>query len=48
MNNWFNINLGDAMLAGPMIVSPGQETAKVKEVKAPIGDCPSPSADRPG
>jgi acetyl-CoA synthase len=32
---------GDAMLAGPMIVSPGQETAKVKEVKAPASDFPS-------
>jgi acetyl-CoA decarbonylase/synthase complex subunit delta len=32
---------GDAMLAGPMIVSPGQETAKVKEVKAPESDFPS-------
>jgi acetyl-CoA synthase len=32
---------GDAMLAGPMIVSPGQETAKVKEVKAPEADFPS-------
>jgi len=32
---------GDAMLTGPMIVSPGQETAKVKEVKAPEGDFPS-------
>ncbi len=32
---------GDAMLAGPMIVSPGQETAKVKEVKAPERDFPS-------
>ncbi len=32
---------GDAMLAGPMIVAPGQETAKVKEVKAPESDFPS-------
>jgi acetyl-CoA decarbonylase/synthase complex subunit delta len=32
---------GDAMLAGPMIVSPGQETAKVKEVKAPESAFPS-------
>jgi acetyl-CoA decarbonylase/synthase complex subunit delta len=32
---------GDAMLAGPMIVSPGQESAKVKEVKAPESDFPS-------
>jgi acetyl-CoA decarbonylase/synthase complex subunit delta len=32
---------GDAMLAGPMIVSPGQETAKVKEVKAPASDFPA-------
>jgi acetyl-CoA synthase len=32
---------GDAMLAGPLIVSPGQETAKVKEVKAPESDFPS-------
>jgi len=32
---------GDAMLAGPMIVSPGQETAKVKEIKAPESDFPS-------
>jgi len=32
---------GDPMLAGPMIVSPGQETAKVKEVKAPERDFPS-------
>jgi CO dehydrogenase/CO-methylating acetyl-CoA synthase complex beta subunit/CO dehydrogenase/acetyl-CoA synthase delta subunit len=32
---------GDAMLAGPMIVSPGQETAKVKEIKAPESDFPA-------
>ncbi len=32
---------GDPMLAGPMIVSPGQESAKVKEVKAPESDFPS-------
>jgi len=32
---------GDRMLAGPMIVSPGQETAKVKEVKAPETDFPA-------
>jgi acetyl-CoA synthase len=32
---------GDAMLAGPMIVSPGQETARVKEVKAPVSDFPA-------
>jgi acetyl-CoA synthase len=32
---------GDPMLTGPMIVSPGQETAKVKEVKAPESDFPS-------
>ncbi|MBD3871957.1 MAG: CO dehydrogenase/CO-methylating acetyl-CoA synthase complex subunit beta [Acidobacteria bacterium] len=32
---------GDAMLAGPMIVSPGQETAKIKEVKAPESNFPS-------
>ncbi len=32
---------GDAMLAGPMIVSPGQETARVKEVKAPASDFPA-------
>jgi acetyl-CoA decarbonylase/synthase complex subunit delta len=32
---------GDAMLAGPMIVTSGQESAKVKEVKAPETDFPS-------
>jgi CO dehydrogenase/acetyl-CoA synthase delta subunit len=32
---------GDAMLAGPMIVSPGQECAKVKEYKASGGDFPA-------
>ncbi len=31
----------DKMLAGPMIVSPGQETAKVKEVKAEEKDFPA-------
>jgi acetyl-CoA decarbonylase/synthase complex subunit delta len=28
------------MLAGPMIVSPGQECAKIKEYKAPESDFP--------
>ncbi|MHC4886060.1 MAG: acetyl-CoA decarbonylase/synthase complex subunit delta, partial [Planctomycetota bacterium] len=32
---------GDAMLCGPMIVSPGQECAKTKEVKAPEADFPT-------
>ena len=32
---------GDELLAGPMIVSPGQECAKVKEFKAPEADFPS-------
>lgn len=32
---------GDKMLAGPMIVSPGQECAKVKECKAAEKDFPS-------
>jgi acetyl-CoA decarbonylase/synthase complex subunit delta len=32
---------GDKMLAGPMIVSPGQECAKIKEVKAPEADFPA-------
>jgi acetyl-CoA synthase len=32
---------GDKMLAGPMIVSPGQECAKVKEYKAPETDFPA-------
>ena len=32
---------GDAMLAGPMILAPGQECAKVKEVKAPEADFPA-------
>ena len=31
---------GDAMLASPMIVTPGQESAKVKEVKAPESQFP--------
>ncbi len=31
---------GDAKLAGPMIVSPGQECAKIKESKAPESDFP--------
>ncbi len=31
---------GDAMLAGPMIVTPGQECAKIKELKAPREDFP--------
>ena len=31
---------GDAMLALPMIVSPGQECAKIKELKAPEKDMP--------
>jgi acetyl-CoA synthase len=31
---------GDAMLAGPMIVSPGQECAKIKEFRAPQSDFP--------
>jgi len=32
---------GDGMLAGPMIVSPGQECAKLKEVKATEADFPA-------
>ena len=32
---------GDKMLAGPMIVSPGQECAKIKEFKASEADFPS-------
>jgi acetyl-CoA synthase len=32
---------GDAMLAGPMIVTPGQESAKIKEFKAPESDFPA-------
>ena len=32
---------GDRMLAGPMIVSPGQECIKVKELKAPEADFPA-------
>jgi acetyl-CoA decarbonylase/synthase complex subunit delta len=32
---------GDAMLAGPMIVTPGQECAKIKEFKAPESDFPA-------
>ncbi len=32
---------GDRMLAGPMIVHPGQECAKIKEVKAPESDFPA-------
>jgi len=32
---------GDTMLAGPMIVSPGQECAKVKELRAPESDFPA-------
>ena len=31
---------GDEKLAGPMIVSPGQECAKIKELKAPESDFP--------
>lgn len=31
---------GDKMLAGPMIVTPGQECAKIKEFKAPGSDFP--------
>jgi acetyl-CoA synthase len=31
---------GDKMLAGPMIVSPGQECAKIKEFKAPESNFP--------
>jgi acetyl-CoA synthase len=32
---------GDKMLAGPMIVTPGQECAKIKEFKAPETDFPT-------
>jgi acetyl-CoA decarbonylase/synthase complex subunit delta len=32
---------GDAMLAGPMIVSPGAECAKIKEWRAPESDFPA-------
>jgi len=32
---------GDAMLAGPMIVTPGQECAKIKEFKADESDFPA-------
>ena len=32
---------GDKMLAGPMIVSPGQECIKVKEVKASEAEFPA-------
>ncbi len=32
---------GDKMLAGPMIVSPGQECAKVKELKATAAEFPT-------
>jgi acetyl-CoA decarbonylase/synthase complex subunit delta len=32
---------GDKMLTGPMIVSPGQECAKIKELKAPEKDFPA-------
>ena len=32
---------GDKMLAGPMILSPGQECAKIKEVKASEADFPA-------
>ena len=32
---------GDKMLAGPMIVAPGQECAKIKELKAPESDFPA-------
>ncbi len=32
---------GDQMLAGPMIVSPGQECAKIKELKADSRDFPA-------
>jgi len=32
---------GDKMLCGPMIVSPGQECAKIKECKAPESDFPA-------
>ena len=31
---------GDGMLAHPMILSPGQECAKIKELKAPEADFP--------
>jgi len=32
---------GDAMLAGPMIVSPGQECARIKELRAPEAEFPA-------
>ncbi len=32
---------GDRMMAGPMIVSPGQECVKIKELKAPEADFPA-------
>jgi acetyl-CoA synthase len=32
---------GDSMLAGPMLVSPGQECSKIKESRAPEKDFPS-------
>jgi acetyl-CoA decarbonylase/synthase complex subunit delta len=32
---------GDRMLAGPMIVSPGQECSKIKESRAPEKDFPA-------
>jgi acetyl-CoA decarbonylase/synthase, CODH/ACS complex subunit delta len=32
---------GDKMLASPMIVSPGQECAKIKELRAPESDFPA-------
>lgn len=32
---------GDRMLAAPMIVSPGQECAKIKELRAPASDFPA-------
>jgi CO dehydrogenase/CO-methylating acetyl-CoA synthase complex beta subunit/CO dehydrogenase/acetyl-CoA synthase delta subunit len=32
---------GDKMLSGPMIVTPGQECAKIKELKAPESDFPT-------
>jgi acetyl-CoA decarbonylase/synthase complex subunit delta len=32
---------GDKMLAAPMILSPGQECAKIKELKAPAADFPA-------
>jgi acetyl-CoA decarbonylase/synthase complex subunit delta len=32
---------GDKMLAGPMMVNPGQECAKIKELRAPENDFPA-------